>query len=404
MPSAPIVVGLLDDEHGSMAEAVLSSSVEKQKLNKGLERCSTRLLHSSVESEINFMKDAHPMVTMLLHFLHHKKFHNTMIALLCLDVLCVASSIALEIEYLHEAYENAKIQLKKCKWTYYDPSDAAQIQYCSYMPYSYGPDAVHDAHIYIAYLSLTILSTFMVENIMLMICMGKRFFKSWMSLLDVFIIATSIVLEVIFISDPEDGALAVARTWRFARIYHGFYEFHRDHGQDALEQRLKRNADGIFEAYKMIGDETSMRPETHEKESVHATRVPQLTPEESRRIARRIYETNPELIVYLAGVAGSFLLDSEHNIRVGEVNRQNTRADGDSLFSVVKSRSRAGTREWEYSHSGPLKSQSGPILLNGNSRELSGYHSAVSTEEDPDTTKKAARGGSAKIDNKLDEV
>jgi hypothetical protein len=382
-----------------------------------LARTDTRLMHSSVESV--HIHDTHPYVTVLMHVLHHKKFHHTMITLLCFDVLCVIASIALEIEYLHEAYHGAKAHLKTCKWTYYDPNNIPLYDKCSYVHYSYGSPVVHDAHMGVAYISLTILSTFMVENLLLMFCLGRRFFKSWMSMLDLFIIGTSIGLEVVFISDPEDGALAVARTWRFARIFHGFYEYNRDHGQEALELRLKRNSEGIFHAYNMIFDETSMRHESHHHESKHATKVPQLTPEESLRIARRIYETNPELIVYLAGVAGSFLLDAEHHVRIGEVAHQQNREDGESYFSMVKERTDS-LRErgsWDSSDSSMNSGPIGPVHLLYSAQDESadspvrdedgsGYHSAVdSPSRDPSLDAAAAvPGNPTKFENKLDEV
>ena len=62
-----------------------------------------------------------------------------------------------------------------------------------------------------------------------------------MQMLDLFVIAVSLVLEIVFQQAPEGGLLIIARSWRFFRISHGIYESRED-------EHLEHLADVIQEA------------------------------------------------------------------------------------------------------------------------------------------------------------
>jgi hypothetical protein len=64
-----------------------------------------------------------------------------------------------------------------------------------------------------------------------------------MLVLDLAVIVVSLVLEVVFGNQPEGGLLVVARTWRFARIAHGFYEStHDEHADSACGAIVRGSA------------------------------------------------------------------------------------------------------------------------------------------------------------------
>lgn len=87
---------------------------------------------------------------------------------------------------------------------------------------------VHTAHKVLKIVTISILSAFMVELTILLVCLGPRnFFSRFLYVLDFFVVSASLALEVAFYVASDEaiasliGLLVVARIWRFVRIGHG---------------------------------------------------------------------------------------------------------------------------------------------------------------------------------------
>jgi len=99
--------------------------------------------------------------------------------------------------------------------------------------------AVHTAEEVFFSLTITILSLFMLELVIMASILQKAFFRQIFYVLDMFIVSVSLVLELVFHFAHEDllqalsGLLVFFRIWRFVRIGHGLIEVtaeysHRD--------------------------------------------------------------------------------------------------------------------------------------------------------------------------------
>ena len=116
---------------------------------------------------------------------------------------------------------------------------------------------VHKIEIILFSLTVTILSLFLLELVTMAIILQKAFFRQIFYVLDFFIVATSLALELTFHFVHDDilvsiaGLLVFFRVWRFVRIGHGLVEVtaeyaHKDKEAlidyaEALELLLQKN-------------------------------------------------------------------------------------------------------------------------------------------------------------------
>ena len=116
---------------------------------------------------------------------------------------------------------------------------------------------IHTLEIVLFGLTVTILSLFLLELVTMAIILQKAFFRQIFYVLDFFIVATSLALELTFHFVHEDilvsiaGLLVFFRVWRFVRIGHGLVEVtaeyaHKDKEAlidyaEALELMLQKN-------------------------------------------------------------------------------------------------------------------------------------------------------------------
>ena len=92
-------------------------------------------------------------------------------------------------------------------------------------------DGVHVAHTALFFTTITILTIFMVELILLIVCLKPRvFFRKSFYVLDLLIVSVSLGLESFFYAADDEalqsliGVIVLARCWRFVRIGHGLVE------------------------------------------------------------------------------------------------------------------------------------------------------------------------------------
>lgn len=90
--------------------------------------------------------------------------------------------------------------------------------------------AVHVVHTVLFWATISILSVFMLELIVLMIVLGfHHFTRHHLYVLDLIIVGLSLILEITFELIDEDniaslvGLLIIGRIWRFVRIGHGLF-------------------------------------------------------------------------------------------------------------------------------------------------------------------------------------
>mmetsp|Transcript_6223 Transcript_6223/g.12408 ORF Transcript_6223/g.12408 Transcript_6223/m.12408 type:complete len:347 (+) Transcript_6223:62-1102(+) len=119
-------------------------------------------------------------------------------------------------------------------------------------------DIVTVAHKVLLWLSVSILSVFMLELLALTAALGAKFFRNRLYVLDFLVVSISLTLEVVVgaVLGPGDftiapGIIILVRIWRFVRILHGtsitVYEVgHDEHGDEevacsaeSLQQRIE---------------------------------------------------------------------------------------------------------------------------------------------------------------------
>lgn len=92
-------------------------------------------------------------------------------------------------------------------------------------------ETVHHVETALFYCTVLILCIFLVELMLVMICLKPTlFFRKGFYVLDLFVVLTSLVLELFFHMNTNEsiqnlvGAIILARLWRFVRIGHGLVE------------------------------------------------------------------------------------------------------------------------------------------------------------------------------------
>lgn len=85
----------------------------------------------------------------------------------------------------------------------------------------------------------------LLENALLLLCLGvKEFCGDLFYMLDTFVVAISLAFELAALSGFLDqttlgGLLIIGRTWRFARVAHGFYFL--EHVEEKSESHSSSN-------------------------------------------------------------------------------------------------------------------------------------------------------------------
>lgn len=107
-------------------------------------------------------------------------------------------------------------------------------------------ESVHHAETVLFYCTVLILCIFLIELITLMICLRPRlFFRKSFYVLDLFVVATSLVLELSFHFNTDEsfqnlvGIIILARLWRFVRIGHGLVEVTHEYASRKHEKLTK---------------------------------------------------------------------------------------------------------------------------------------------------------------------
>jgi len=167
----------------------------------------------------------------LNHLLHGHTFHAAMLVLLVIDLLVVAVSITIEVEYLHSKIRNFE--------------DACDDETCREPAYShYGNHGLHDAEKGLMGVSVAILCIFAVENLLLFALSPADFVRHPLQIMDFCVVVLSIFFELGGTSFAAIGGILIfARAWRFVRIGFAVTVLHNeDHKANNTKWRSRVSA------------------------------------------------------------------------------------------------------------------------------------------------------------------
>jgi hypothetical protein len=231
---------------GAVAACVTAHT---QQQPRTLERKPSRLqeMLSSAQQEIHEVKNSSSTGswrTAALHVVHSRWVQRTLVILLFVDIIALVIELLLDTEFPRcavvqrhaicvangtESTSSAHELVRRSADVEVPPAAPGLVVFC--LPH---PDAVHGAHLALTVISMVILSLFMLELIVLIVCLGpKRFFKHVLYDVDLLIISVSLALEITVIvgvnplQNQEVETIVVllllARMWRFARIIHSVF-------------------------------------------------------------------------------------------------------------------------------------------------------------------------------------
>ncbi|XP_064461023.1 voltage-gated hydrogen channel 1-like isoform X2 [Ornithodoros turicata] len=164
----------------------------------------------SIDMDMESDPEIRPLVTFrekLSAVLHSTKFQIAIVVLVIIDCLLVVTELLVEVEIL-KLHEKSHIV----------------------------PKVIH-------YLSITILSLFLVEIAAKLYAYRLRFFKHKMEMFDAVVVIVSFALDVAF-RNPDSGANAggliiVLRLWRVARLLNGIVMTVKSQAEHRLAREVK---------------------------------------------------------------------------------------------------------------------------------------------------------------------
>eukprot|EP00121_Abeoforma_whisleri_P002297 Awhi_evm1s2056 len=240
-----------DDDHLAVPEGIkvpLSSSPSQNHFRRMSTASvgSRYQLHGFGQSNLEYPSaDNVSFCGKLKHHLHNYYFHLVLMGLLIIDVLIVITAIILELLYLDTKVRDLEILLGMSIAGETLPD-----------PIKYGTSILHEIEVYLAYISCTILSCFLLENLLLMIALGKDYFTSLFHIFDLFVVSLSLGLELAFLHSPVGGLIILGRLWRIVRLFHGFFEASRHEPELILKENLLDRAKRLNVLYHSLEEAT----------------------------------------------------------------------------------------------------------------------------------------------------
>ena len=190
---------------------------------------------------------------LLDHLLSAKWFQLLMVVLLILDMILVIAGLELQILSQTAMIDEYKRCFQQYNHVFAVPpglnnslNNPENIPVC--MPDSHMAHTYHHIEQMLAWFSVTILVIFLVENLLHIMLLGLDYFQDVFYVLDLTVVTLSLTLELIFLIDivpaaTAGGLLVIARTWRFARIAHGFYFLEHEEEHNASHHGSKKADD-----------------------------------------------------------------------------------------------------------------------------------------------------------------
>lgn len=124
---------------------------------------------------------------------------------------------------------------------------------CAGQPH-FGNHDLHDAEVILAYVSIGILSLFLIEQVLLIWELKCEYFAQPLFVLDFLVITSSLIIEIVVTNLTIIGLLVLARMWRFARIGHGVFEGTHTYEESFLPDDEPDKVSNMKECWEMIDD------------------------------------------------------------------------------------------------------------------------------------------------------
>jgi len=317
VPPNPVLVGGAGEKFRSMSETsedlVDPRLGDDQLLNvsEAVPRRSGWHLPIIVDNDVTkaLKSDRGTWRDRLCHFLHQRKVHLALTALLVLDVVLVVVGAVLENQALLAEIRDCEAFVEE-ELAPESERTLAALDEERTEPH-FGNPRLERAEEAMAYASVGILSIFLVENLLLLLALGFHYFRNFFYVFDIIVVTVSLLLEVLFIKTPESGLLVLGRTWRFFRVAHGLWESAETEHKKAFHQDMKDLSSELRSGMEIICDSyyhgllhqaenAKSKPEFHDVASQVIDH-----PDLARVAARRLNETNPLLGLKLVSATGS---------------------------------------------------------------------------------------------------
>mmetsp|Transcript_32166 Transcript_32166/g.91260 ORF Transcript_32166/g.91260 Transcript_32166/m.91260 type:complete len:318 (+) Transcript_32166:346-1299(+) len=235
-------------------------------INKALKRMDQQHKDAGKQTEGEPMPSAsHSWRIDLVYFLHQHWVHTLATALLVMDLIIVVVSLELQIqigrlegeammECLYE-FEEAKAVPRPFLNSTCNPLGLHTCEPHESPAYRQA-ETLHHVEMILAIISCVILSTFLLENILMLVALGFNYFRHIFFVLDFVVVSISLGLELWAIittqlNDVEAylGILIIGRMWRFFRVAHGLYflEHSEEAAQEAHIVGESNHSDGLLE-------------------------------------------------------------------------------------------------------------------------------------------------------------
>lgn len=289
-----------EDDDGYAEEAVVQKMETADPANKAKGTGRRGFAVPSTDHELDHARSRwseNSWQLKLLNFINSHAVQKALVCLLLMDVLILFTELGIDawvpsctsiirdaisccpVSY-NEAHSSAEHHDNDAHRFLAGGGDDAYGHICEYplseTAYPAGCDShkypgVHVAHEVLFWTTIVILVTFMVELTFLIYLLGpSKFFDELIYVIDLFVVSTSLALELTFhfltkyqALETVPGILVIFRLWRFLRIGHGLvastYEIgeHKNHAAlehiEELEKRLKELGDEVPEKPKDLG-------------------------------------------------------------------------------------------------------------------------------------------------------
>lgn len=192
---------------------------ETDDLERVIEKSDTS---SSINSD-ELIKSAGSIREQLVQVIHSGKFQIAVISLVVLDCLLVIGELLIDLK----VFENSSVN--GCNVTGHATPNEAQHLESGPTTSPHEETEKKESSLLAAeilhYLSITILSIFLVELCLKLFAMGKSFFHHKMEMLDAVIVIVSFALDIAFIDTEGINSavhlLVILRLWRVGRVVNG---------------------------------------------------------------------------------------------------------------------------------------------------------------------------------------
>ncbi len=243
------------------------------------EKARKSVIGIDTEIHVELEYGEHSWQSKLYKHLCHHQTEVILLLLLVLDIIIVMVEILLDVEYpTCDKIDQRDLVRSCCPVEDHDHdrflAESSHHSFCEHgyeESATYGcddhNDAVHNVHLALFGMSVAILCIFEVELLLKVFILKKEFFCHKLLVLDLVIVTTSIVLDIVLHvlgSSYGDLAalLAVVRVWRFVRVIHGILEVDKGHMEEKYKEReheLEKEIYELTEKLKLANASSEMK-------------------------------------------------------------------------------------------------------------------------------------------------